>query len=107
LCIVLRVVIAGHCAGEETTVSDGLIAHWKFAASAGNLVRDSSGESNDGRIIPANTPKLKWGTGNFGGSLYFSGDNDYFVRVQPSASLNGLKQQITVVAFIYPRRLWA
>src|SRR5262249_16205085 len=38
--------------------------------------------------------------------ISFSGGNDHFVRIPSSASLNRLKKQITVVAFIYPRTLW-
>lgn len=96
----------GPCSAQDETVSGGLIAHWKFEEKAGDVVKDSSGEGNDGTIVPANTPEPKWGTGDFAGSVSFSGGNDHFVRIPPSASLNNLKKQITVVAFIYPRTLW-
>jgi Concanavalin A-like lectin/glucanases superfamily len=88
------------------SAEDGLIAHWKFNEGAGDVIKDSSGEGNDGTIVPAKTPEPTWGTGDFAGSVSFSGDSDHFVRIPPSASLNSLKRQISVVAFIYTRTLW-
>jgi concanavalin A-like lectin/glucanase superfamily protein len=102
---VIALAIVGSCSADDKAVVGGLIAHWKFAEGAGDVVKDSSGEGNDGTIVPVNTPKPKWGTGDFAGSVSFSG-NDHFVRIPASASLNNLKRQITVVAFIYPRTLW-
>lgn len=96
----------GFCLAEDRAVTAGLIAHWNFEEGAGDVVKDSSGEGNDGTIVPLNTSKPKWGTGDFAGSASFSGGNDHFVRIPPSASLNSLKRQISVVAFIYPRSLW-
>lgn len=96
----------GSCSAEDEALGGGLMAHWTFHEGAGDVVKDSSGEGNDGTIIPANTPEPKWGTGDFAGSVSFSGGNDHFVRIPASASLNHLKRQITVVAFIYPRTLW-
>jgi hypothetical protein len=99
------VAVIEPCSAQNQTVN-GLIAHWKFDEDAGDVVKDSSGKGNDGMIVPANTSEPKWGTGDFAGSVSFSGGNDHFVRISPSASLNSLKKQITVVAFIYPRTLW-
>jgi len=103
---VIASAIVESCSAQDETVGGGLVAHWKFEEGAGDVVKDSSREGNDGTIVPANTPEPKWGTGNFASSVSFSGDNDHFVRIPASASLNNLKTQITVVAFIYPRSLW-
>jgi hypothetical protein len=100
------VAIAGPCAAGNKTGSDGLIAHWNFAEGSGDGVKDSSGNRNDGTIVPANTSRPKWGTGSFAGSASFSGGNDHFVRIPASTSLNSLKKEISVVALIYPRTLW-
>ena len=100
---VIALALVGPCSAQDETVGGGLVAHWKFEEGAGDVVKDSSGEGNDGTIVPANTPEQKWGTGDFAGSVSFSGGNDHFVRIPPSASLNSLKKQITVVALIYPR----
>jgi len=102
---VCGLAIVETCLAEDQTAS-GLVAHWEFEEGGGDTVKDSSGNGNDGTIVPANTREPKWGIGNFAGSVSFSGGNDHFIRVPPSASLNNLKRQITVVAFIYPRSLW-
>jgi hypothetical protein len=104
---VIALAIVGPCSAEDKTVGGGLVAHWKLTEGTGDVVKDSSGEGNDGTIVPANTPAPKWGTGVFAGSVSFSGGNDHFIRIPPSASLNNLKRQISVVAFIYPRTLWS
>lgn len=103
---VIGLAIIGSCSAEDKAVSGGLVAHWQFTEGAGDLVKDSSGAGNDGTIVPANTPEPKWGTGDFAGSVSFSGNNGHFIRIPASASLNNLKKQISVVAFIYPRTLW-
>jgi hypothetical protein len=103
---VFAMAIVGSCRAADDPVREGLIAHWKFTEGAGDVVRDSSGKGNDGTIVPIKTTESRWGSGDFAGSLSFSGCNDHFVRIPPSASLNNLKKQITVVAFIYPRTLW-
>ncbi len=102
---VIASAVAEPCSAQNETVG-GLIAHWKFDEGSGDLVKDSSGKGNDGTIVPANTSEPKWGTRDFAGSVSFSGDNDHFVRIPSSASLNSLKKQITVVAFFYPKTLW-
>src|SRR5690242_2494874 len=103
LFVITAVATFGSCSAE--TADGGLVAHWAFQEGAGDVVKDSSGKGNHGTIVPANTPEPKWGTGEFAGSTSFSGNNDHFVRIPASASLNHLKRQITVVAFIYPRTL--
>jgi hypothetical protein len=105
LLFVITLAVVEPCSAQNQSV-DGLIAHWKFEDGAGDAVKDASGNGNDGTIVPANTLEPKWGTRDFAGSISFSGGNDHFVRIPPSASLNSLKKQITVVALIYPRSLW-
>jgi hypothetical protein len=107
LFFVIASAIVRPCSADNETVGGGLIAYWKFEEGVGDVVRDSSGAGNDGTIIPANALKPKWGTGDFAGSISFSGGNDHFVQIPPSVSLNSLKRQISVVAFIYPRTLWS
>jgi hypothetical protein len=102
--VVLAIVKPG--SAEDETLGDGLVAHWKFEEGAGDVVNDSSGEGNDGIIVPKHTSMPKWGTGEFAGSVSFGGQNDHFVRIPPSASLNSLKRQISIIAFIYPMTLW-
>jgi hypothetical protein len=103
----LALPIIGICQGRaESGKGDDLIAHWKFEEGSGNAVNDSSGNGNNGTILPATASEPKWGTGEFAGSVLLSGRNDHHVRIPASPSLNTLKKQITVVAHIYPRTLW-
>src|SRR3954453_3318756 len=71
----------GSCLAEVAGEGDGLVAHWKFNEGAGDAIKDSSRNGNDGRIIPENAPSSKWGAGEFAGSISFSGDNDYYVQI--------------------------
>jgi hypothetical protein len=103
--IVITAALVGPSSAQNQTAV-GLIGHWKFEEGTGDVVKDSSGEGNDGTIVPADTLEPKWGTGRFSGTVSFSGGNDHFVRIPPSASLNSVKKQITVVTLIYPRSLW-
>jgi hypothetical protein len=103
---VVAAPIVGPCLAEDKSVSGGLIAHWNFLEDSGDVIKDSSGNGNDGTIVPTNTSQPKWGVGSFAGSVSFSGGNDHFVRIPASPSLNGLKKKISVVALIYPRHLW-
>jgi hypothetical protein len=97
-------LLVGPSAADEALGSGGLVAHWKFKEGSGNAVKDSSGDGNNGTIVPANSPESKWGTGKFAGSIAFDGGT--IVRIPSSESLNKLKRQITVLAHIYPRSLW-
>jgi|GEM_PF-1594299 len=99
--------LVGSFAAEMGTAGGGLVAHWKFEEGSGNAVKDSSGNGNDGTIVAANVPEPNWGTGKFAGSVSLSGGTNHHVMIPSSESLNKLKRQITVVAHIYPRSLWA
>jgi uncharacterized repeat protein (TIGR01451 family) len=72
---------------------DGLVSEWHFDEGAGNVLKDSSGNGNDGTIYGAT-----WVDGKFGKALSFDGVDD-FVRVADSESLK--PQQVTVEAWIY------
>jgi hypothetical protein len=96
--------LVGASAADEGLGSGGLVAHWKFEEGSGNVVKDSSGNGDNGIIIPANAPEPRWGTGKFAGSIAFDGGT--IVRIPASESLNSLKRQITVIAHVYPRSLW-
>ncbi|KAF5421463.1 MAG: hypothetical protein C5S44_06505 [Candidatus Methanocomedens sp.] len=64
-------------------IIDGLVAEWHFDDGTGNILRDSSGNGNDGTIYGAT-----WTTnGKFGTALQFDG-NDYIV-IPDSPELSG------------------
>ena len=103
---VIGLAIAGPCSAQGEA-DLGLVGHWQFQEGAGDVVKDSSANHNDGRIVPSKTSEQTWGKGAFSRSVSFSGDNDHFVQVPASASLNTIKKKITVVVLIYPRTLWS
>lgn len=74
---------------------DGLVAEWHFDKGSGNVVKDSSGNGNDGTIYGAT-----WVDGKFGKALSFDGVDDY-VEVPDSPSLNPT-EQITIEAWYKP-----
>ncbi|MFQ6061937.1 MAG: hypothetical protein ACE5J9_02015 [Methanosarcinales archaeon] len=53
-----------------------MVAEWHFDEGSGNIVKDTSGNGNDGTIHGA-----IWTTGISGKALRFDGNNDY-VEVQ-------------------------
>src|SRR6476620_269411 len=81
---VIALPIVGSCLAQVAPGGGGLVAHWKFEEGAGDAAKDSSGSGNGGAIVPTNTPEPKWGTGEFAGSVSFSGDNDHYVRIPAS-----------------------
>ncbi|MFQ6062808.1 MAG: hypothetical protein ACE5J9_06490, partial [Methanosarcinales archaeon] len=54
------------------TSDNGLVAEWAFDEGKGNIVKDTSGNGNDGTIHGAT-----WVDGKFGKALQFDGVNDY------------------------------
>ncbi|MFN3827124.1 MAG: LamG-like jellyroll fold domain-containing protein [Micavibrio sp.] len=89
-------------AGAKKTVlpSSGLVGYWKFDASSGTAVADSSGNGNHGTMINMDGG-TDWVTGRFGNGLDFDGVDDY-VNVNAAASINDLTTR-TVCAWVYPR----
>lgn len=83
-------VIVGSSSSPTQT---GLVGYWAFDEASGNIVHDSSGNSNDGAIHDAT-----WTDGMSGNALHFNGV-DSWVEIPNSPSLSGLSQ-ITLEAWI-------
>jgi len=73
----------------------GLVASYAFDEASGTIVRDASGNKNDGAL--RGSPQ--WTTGKTGGALRFNGTADY-VEVPDSPSLQ-VTDTITVAAWIF------
>ena len=65
------------------SLTEGLVAWWKFDETAGDVAYDSSGNGNDGNLTNGPT----WSEGKIGGALSFDGTND-MVRTNLSGSYN-------------------
>jgi len=65
-------VLAVMPAGVQAQSDDGLVAEWHFDEGYGSVLKDSSGNGNDGTIYGAT-----WVDGKFGKALSFDGVDDY------------------------------
>ena len=63
-------------AGVQAQSDEGLVAEWHFDEGSGNVVKDSSGNGNDGIIYGAS-----WVDGKFGKALSFDGKDDSIKNV--------------------------
>jgi hypothetical protein len=89
----------------DRSADGGLAAHWNFGEGAGDTVKDSSGNGNDGAIVATPPSEAKWGAGEFSRAL--SVRDGGHVLIPASDSLNKLRRAITVTAHVYPRSLWS
>jgi hypothetical protein len=77
---------------------DGIIAHYKFNEGSGKILKDISGNGNDGKIVGAvYVPSPR------GKALRFDGKDDY-VNIGNAPSLN-LTGDLTIIAWIKPTEL--
>lgn len=91
----IAAVPASVSALASQSADSGLIAHWAFDEGQGDFAFDSSGNGNHGTLV--NRPQ--WTAGKFGRALQFNG-RDSYVTVPNSASINSLKQHMTVATWI-------
>ena len=79
----------------ETVPGDeqGLVGHWSFNEGAGNAVKDSSKNGNDGAITGA-----KWAKGVFGSALEFNGAIDYANMRNPGSGITA--KAVSVEAWV-------
>ena len=72
-------------------VAEGLVASYSFNEASGEVLRDNSGNGNDGRLV--NAPK--WSAERQGGALVFNGSGQYVsVASSPSMDIGG--QSLTI-----------
>ncbi len=101
--VALRVVVLRH---ESLPREPGLVGLWTFDEGSGETVHDSSGNGNDGTILPQGLPDGIWGKPPFAGALSLSGRDNNHIHVPASPSLNAIGGAVTVAAHVYPRTLW-
>jgi len=65
-------VLAGMFASVQAQSDEGLVAEWHFDEGSGSVLKDSSGNGNDGVIYGAT-----WIDGKYGKALSFDGVDDY------------------------------
>lgn len=88
---------------QTSSLNQGLIGYWQFERdNVSDLIRDRSGEGNNGRLINSSLADL----GRYGRGLDVTGSASSYasIDIQPGAALNSLTDQLTVTAWIYPDR---
>ena len=84
--LVLVLLLSGMLVGVSATVQaksdQELVAEWHFDEGSGSVVKDSSGNGNDGTIHGA-----KWVDGKYGKALSFDGNGDY-VEITPRSDVS-------------------
>ena len=93
--IIITIFLIG-MPGIQAQSDDGLVAEWHFDEGTGNVLKDSSGNGNDGVIYGAT-----WVEGKYGGALSFDGVDDY-VEVPDAPELSGGGKDLTVEAWVKP-----
>jgi len=93
--LLIVIALAGLPAGVQAEgADDGLVAEWCFDEGSGSVLKDSSGNGNDGMIYGAT-----WVEGMYGNALSFGGVDDY-VGMSTSSILNPDDGSWTVEAWI-------
>jgi len=71
--VVLVMLVAGSVLAQVASTTDAnLVGHWKFDEGAGAVVKDSTGNAQDGKIVTA-----KWGSDASGSFLEFDGKTSH------------------------------
>ena len=91
IAVAASLLVAGASGAEQ-----GLVARWDFGQGSGAVLKDTSGNGNDGAIKGA-----QWVANGNTYALQFDGIDDH-VEVTDSSSLD-LKDQISIVAWIQPK----
>lgn len=104
---VLVVVGEDRCADASVTAPpkgcrdvgllDDLVGYWRLDDGRGQMAYDSSERGNHGTLV-GTEPTAAWVEGRLGGGL-MTGMG--FVRVQPSASLDSITEQVTLAGWGY------
>ena len=61
----------------DRTVTNGLVAWWKFDEGSGTNITDSSGKGNNGHLV--GSPAPVWVAGQYGNALQFDGSQSYAI----------------------------
>ena len=69
--VLLVIALVGLSGGVQAQCDEGLVAEWHFDEGAGSILKDSSGNGNDGVIYGAT-----WVDGKYGEALSFDGVDD-------------------------------
>lgn len=63
--VLLVIAFVGLSGGVQAQSDDGLVAEWHFNEGTGSVLKDSSGNGNDGVIYGATWVEGKYGNGDW------------------------------------------
>ena len=89
------VVLGFSCIGEGLAQGKGLVLYLPFDEGKGDIVKDISGNGNDGTIYGA-----RWVDGKFGKALSFDGIDDYVELKDRNLHMGG--NDFTIAAWVKP-----
>lgn len=95
----MSMIINPYRFASSSTLLDGLVGWWKLDEGSGTLAADSSGNGNDGTLLPFSSEPT-WIAGRVGaGALSFDGINDY-VSIPNGAALQ-INNNVSVSLWVY------
>lgn len=87
---------------KDTTPARGLVGWWRLDEARGQIVRDHSGNGNDGTLGPTaqvEPADPRWVRGRLGNALQFDGVNDY-VRIPRNADFDFVNTDFSVALWV-------
>ncbi len=96
--VFLAMVLTCFTASSAFTAEEGLIGYWSFDEGKGDVVKDTSGNDNHGKLIR----NPKWVDGKFGKALLFDGAQRQKVEIPHSDSFATITDAVTIEAWVNP-----
>ena len=91
ICALVCIISAKTCPAFTT---QDVVGIWLFDEGAGEIIKDSSGNGHDGKIVG----NVKWVKGKFGDALSFPGVRGNYVRIPHAEEMNLIT--FTLMAFL-------
>lgn len=86
------------CASWGRAANEGLLLHWKFDEGAGSIVKDASGQGNDGAM------KAQWGPSPSGSAALLDGTTATLVSTKLPEGMRLGKDSWTVMGWVKPQQ---
>jgi len=85
---------------DSSPLATGLVGHWKFDETSGNMASDSSGNNYHAQLFGATDPSEVWATGKIGGAIQLDGSNHYLAIQSLHYNQAGQIPHVTTAAWV-------
>ena len=85
---------------DSSPLAAGLVGHWKFDESSGDMANDSSGNNYHAQLFGAADPSVVWVTGKVGGAIQLDGSNHYLAIQSLHYNQAGQIPHVTTAAWV-------